>query len=115
MEYTENKYLWEKLLRSTATSEIPEGIPSRWQVRKKMFLNQSNNSNNFQQEFTLKMLSKDKIFTRWQFTDQTPECKRLLEQNRSCKGKEYTIIWTKNYSKIKFIAVLTKNKNLKIH
>lgn len=114
MEYPENEYLREKCL-STDISEIPEGIPNGWQLRKQMFLNQTNNSKNFQWELPLKMLSKDRIFTRWQFTDQTPECKRLLEQTVSCEGKDYTIIWTKIYSKIKFITVLTKKKDLKIH
>lgn len=116
MEYTENDYLRQKLLESTDISEIPEGAPSKWQQKKKKkFPNQSNSFKNFQWKFALKMLSKDKIFTRWQFPDQTPECKRLLEQNGSYEGKHYTIIWTKIYPKMKLIKVLTKNKDLKIH
>lgn len=54
-----------------------------------MFLKQSNNKKNFQWEFAFKILSRVKIFTRWPFTDQAPECKRLLEQNGSCEGKDY--------------------------
>lgn len=77
----------KKSLRSTDTSDIPDRIPSRWQLRKQMFLNQSNNSKNFQWDLALKMLSKDKIFKRWQFTDQTPECKSFLNKMEVMKEK----------------------------